>query len=395
MSPLDGMRVLDLGHIFNAPYAGVLLAGLGADVVKIEPPAGETLRGARLRPEPSQTFKFVNSGKRGLVLDLKQPRGREIFLRLVAHADIVLENFGPGVMERLGLGYDVLAAQNSRIIVAGSKGYGTGPYSDYVATDITVQAMSGFIDATGFPDGPPVKAGPAVADVFAAVHLAAGVLGAIVDRFRTGKGQYVEVAMLDSCLPALTAVLGAWQDSGGTSESRTGNHSPRGNIAYHNVYATADGWIAIMAISARHWIGLCEVIGRPDLGADETLQRGGLPRHQRSDEIDAVISEFMRVQHRDAIFEELQRAGVPSAPIMTPPDILEDKHLRERGSIQSVYDSTGRHSFALGSPFRYSRSQSVPPVAAPALGEHSGEVLHEWLGLDASEVEELRRENVI
>ena len=193
--PLDGMLVLDLGQIYNGPYCGLQLAFMGARVLKIEPPEGDVVRRRKREVEP-YPLVMLNSNKESVVLDFKQPRGKELFLALVEKADVLIENFAAGVMDRLGLGYDVLSKLNPRLVYGGSSGFGLdGPYRDLAAMDVTIQAMSGITNATGDADGPPTKAGAAVCDFLAGIHLCAGILGALVQRERTGKGQRVEVAM--------------------------------------------------------------------------------------------------------------------------------------------------------------------------------------------------------
>ncbi len=201
--PLDGMLVLDLGQIYNGPYCGLMLGFMGARVLKIEPPEGDVVRRRKREVEP-WPLVMLNSNKESVVLDLKQARGKQIFLDLVAKADVVVENFAVGVMDRLGLGWDTLHKLNPRLVYGGSSGFGLdGPYRDLAAMDVTVQAMSGIMNSTGQPDGPPTKAGAAVCDFLAGIHLAAGILGALVQRERTGQGQRVEVAMHEAATIAL------------------------------------------------------------------------------------------------------------------------------------------------------------------------------------------------
>jgi CoA:oxalate CoA-transferase len=208
--PLDGRLVLDLGQIYNGPYCGLLLGFMGARVLKIESPEGDIVRRRKRHVEP-YPLVMLNSNKESVVLDLKHPEGKALFLRLARQADVVVENFAAGVMDRLGLGWDVLRVENPRLVYGVGTGFGlTGPYRDLPAMDLTIQAMSGIMNATGYPDRPPVKAGPAVSDFLAGVHLCAGILGALLHRERTGQGQLVEVAMLEASAIALasTRVVG-------------------------------------------------------------------------------------------------------------------------------------------------------------------------------------------
>ena len=235
--PLDGMLVLDLGQIYNGPYCGLQLGFMGARVLKIEPPEGDVVRRRKREVEP-YPLVMLNSNKESVVLDLKQPRGKEIFLELVAQADVLIENFAAGVMDRLGIGWDVLSKLNPRLVYGGSSGFGLdGPYRDLPAMDVTVQAMSGITNATGDADGPPTKAGAAVCDFLAGIHLCAGILGALVQRERTGKGQRVEVAMHEAAVTSLASAMGAVMDGDTNVPDRTGNRHPAlaqsGALALH------------------------------------------------------------------------------------------------------------------------------------------------------------------
>src|SRR4029453_18636494 len=207
-SPLEGMLVLDLGQVYNGPYCGLLLGFMGARVLKIEPPEGDVVRRRKRNVEP-YPLVMLNSNKESVVLDLKHLKGKALFLRLVEKADVLVENFAAGVMDRLELGWDRLRVRNPRLVYGVGTGFGlTGPYRDLPAMDLTIQAMSGIMNATGFPDRPPVKAGPAVSDFLAGVHLFSGILGALLQRERTGLGQLVEVAMLEASIMALASAIG-------------------------------------------------------------------------------------------------------------------------------------------------------------------------------------------
>src|SRR5205809_330394 len=258
--PLDGMLVLDLGQIYQGPYCGLLLGFMGARVLKIESPEGDIVRRRKRQVEP-YPLVMLNSNKESVVLDLKQPDGKALFLSLVRKADVVVENFAVGVMDRLGLGWDVLQKENPRLVYGSGTGFGlTGPYRDLPAMDLTIQAMSGIMNATGFPDRAPGKAGPAVCDFLGGVHLFDGILGALVQRARTGRGQFVEVAMLEAAIIALASALGAYMD--GESDrvgARTGNRHPALAMAPYNVYATNDGHVAIFTASERHWHSIVRV----------------------------------------------------------------------------------------------------------------------------------------
>ena len=310
--PFSGLTVLDLGQVYLGPYCTMLMSRLGADIIKVEPPGGEPVRwrGAQVGVETS-AFGLLNTGKRSLRLDLKSERGRELLLQMADDADVLVENFGPGTLSRLGLGYEVLSERNPRLILASGRGYGPdGPYRDYLAMDLTVQAMSGVLATTGFADGPPLKAGPAVADFLGGIHLFGAIAAALVGRATTGRGRHVEIAMHDAVVPALASGFAGWLDSGGTLPSRTGNRHGAHAVAPYNVYPAADGWIAIIAMNDRHWERLCVVMGREELAADPEL----LHHRQRVaaiDRVDEIVSTWTRTLRKREAFDVLHAAGIP------------------------------------------------------------------------------------
>ena len=235
--PLTGLLVLDLGQIYNGPYCSFLLARAGATVIKIEPPGGENMRRRAVVGGAILPFAMLNSNKRFITLNLKSEAGRDLLLDLSAKADVVVENFAPGVMDRLGVGPQALLKRNPRLVYGAGSGFGwTGPYREYPAMDLTVQAMSGVMSITGEADGPPMKAGPALCDFFGGVHLYGAIVTALFERERTGEGRFVEVAMLDAVYPSLSSALGLWYGTQGAAPARTGNrHSGLAEAPYRNV----------------------------------------------------------------------------------------------------------------------------------------------------------------
>ena len=295
--PLDGMLVLDLGQIYNGPYAGLTLGFMGARVLKIEPPEGDVVRRRKREVEP-WPLVMLNSNKESVVLDLKQPRGKELFLELVAKADVLIENFAVGVMDRLGIGWDVLSKINPRLVYGGSSGFGLdGPYRDLAAMDVTVQAMSGITNATGQADGPPTKAGAAVCDFLAGIHLCAGILGALVQRERTGQGQRVEVAMHEAAVIALASAMGAVMDGDTSVPDRTGNRHPALAMAPYNTYPCSDGYVAIFTAAERHWHSMCRMLARPDL-ATHPDYASTVARAKNMTEIDDIVGAWTIDAHQ-------------------------------------------------------------------------------------------------
>lgn len=389
------MLVLDLGQIYNGPYCGLLLSFMGARVIKIESPEGDVLRRRKRDFEP-YPLVALNSNKESVVLDLKRPEGKALFLRLVRKADVVVENFAAGVMERLGVGWEVLRAENPRLVYASGTGFGlTGPYTHMPAMDLTVQAMSGILNATGYPDLPPVKVGPAVCDFLGAVHLFAGILGALLQRQRSGQGQLVEVAMLDASVVALASAIGAFVDGDGGVPPRTGNRHPALAIAPYSVYPTSDGYVAIITASERHWQNIAHVLGREDL-LDDPDYASTPARAARVDEIDAMVEAWTRRRSKDEAMRILTGAHVPCAPVQTTPEVVNDPHLVERGMWADVEHPRRGKTRVPTSPIRlHGSAPGMIERPAPLLGQDTDRVLVELLGVGAAELEALHAAGVI
>jgi crotonobetainyl-CoA:carnitine CoA-transferase CaiB-like acyl-CoA transferase len=371
-SAFEGVRVLELGQIYLGPYCGLLLAQLGADVIKIEPPGGEPLRFRSHEPIESHEFVMLNSNKRSVVLDLKTDAGRQALLDLVETADVLIENFRPGTMERLELSPQRLLKHNPRLVVA----YGsTGPYAHMSAMDITVQAMSGGAATTGEPDGPPTKAGPAFVDFSGGVHLFAAISTALFQRERTGRGQIVEVSMHDTVYPMLASSLGGLHnDPDRKLPERTGNRHSGMAVAPYNIYRTSDGWLAIICISQRHWRGVATALGRPEL-IDDPRFRAQKNRVANIDAVDEEVSACTRTRTRAELVRDLQAAGVPCAPVKSIREVDTDEHLIRRGMIQYVEHPVRGRAPVPGCPLRLSDSPVGPLRPAPPLGQSTEEAL--------------------
>ncbi|MGA8548729.1 MAG: CoA transferase, partial [Stellaceae bacterium] len=261
--PLAGVTVIDFGQIFQGPYATLLMAKAGAFVIKIEPPRGEPGR-RRADPGKSATLPFamLNQNKHGVTLNLKAPRGRELLFRMVKRADVLLENFSPGTMDVLGVGYERLREINPRLVYASGTGFGlSGPDRDNLAMDMTIQAASGIMSVTGFPDGPPVKAGPTLVDFMGGIHLYAGVVTALYDREHSGNGRLVEVSMQETVYPSLASSFEYYHRTGKVPP-RTGNRQSALNSAPYNVFPTKDGHVAIHIVTEAHFQNLLKAMGR-------------------------------------------------------------------------------------------------------------------------------------
>jgi len=393
-APLAGLTVVDLGQIYNAPYATLLLALNGANVIKVEPPTGENLRGRGKVAGAGAPFGMLNSNKKAVTLNLKRPEGIALIEQMVAKADVVVENFRPGVTDKLGIGPDRLREINPRLIYASGSGYGSsGPYRDLPAMDITIQAMSGVMSVTGFPDREPVKAGPAIGDFLGGIHLYGAITTALYQREQTGRGTRVEVAMLDSIYPSLMSSLGLFFGSTGDIPTRTGNrHSGLAESPY-NVYPAADGHVALICVSEAHWRALTTLMDRPEL-ADDPSYVTRVARVARIDEIDAMVGDWTRHRTKQELAELFNGAGVPSAPVREIAEVVADPHLRQRGMLREIDHPDMGPLVVPHSPIRVG-DHYAEIVPSPGLGQHNHEVYGGWLGLDAEEIAALEKDGVI
>jgi CoA:oxalate CoA-transferase len=391
--PLDNIRVIDLGQVYAAPYCTLQLAAMGADIIKIEPPrTGEVLRRPEVSPGGANySFLMLNANKRSVTINLKDPRGQKIVLKLLENADVLVENYLDGVMESFGLGYEHLAPRFPRLIYASGKGYGSGSrYAKLGSMDNTIQASSGFISITGFPDQP-VKTSATFIDMGTGSHLTSGILAALIHRGKTGRGQHVEVAMLDVAISALTsAVAPALQ---GMKFKRLGNR--HWGACPTNIYPARDGEILIFCLTEAHWRTLAKLMRREDLIADPRCKNHGA-RLKIADELDGIVADWTRPQPRDAIVQILIEAGIPCAPVRSVEEVIADPEIAARRIlIDSDYPTRGAIKVS-GTPIKLSDApDSTRPIRRPpALGEHNAEVLAS-IGIGADELESLKRDGVI
>jgi crotonobetainyl-CoA:carnitine CoA-transferase CaiB-like acyl-CoA transferase len=394
LSVFGGLRVLDLGQYYQGPYAGLLLAMGGADVVKVEPPGGEPLR-RRFGGGTSYPQALLNSNKRSLAIDLKQPHGVELLGRLAECTDVLIENFAPGVTERLGIAAAKLCARNPRLVYASGTGFGsTGPDRDALALDVVVQAVAGVMDVTGQPDGPPTKAGPQIADFLSGTHLYGAIVTALYERERTGAGRHVEVAMQDAVYPSLTSNLGSLHYRGPDAARRTGSRHGGVAVTPYNVYEAADGHVAIICTTEDHWQRLCRAMERPDLLEDPRFASNRV-RVENLLETDEVVLEWTRPRKRDELTRALRREAVPAGPVRDLLEVMHDPGLHERGMLEWIeHPEVGRMAVPR-SPMRF-EGEPLPELRpSPRLGEHAEEVLVEWLGMSGEEVDALERASVL
>ncbi len=391
--PLEGLRVIEVAQIYAGPYCGLQLAHFGAEVIKIEPPGeGEFLR---MRPPmiggANAGFLMLNPGKKSVVLNLKEARGRELLLRLIATADVLVENYAAGALERMGFGYDDLEQRFPRLIYASCKGYGADSrWAKLGAMDFTVQAASGIVDMTGYADRPGVRATAALVDTSAGMHLVAGILAALIERGRSGRGRKVEVAMLDVCVPAVNGMIASALE--GRPLPRLANRHP--SACPSNTYPTADGQILIYCLTEEHWRRFARLIGRADL-LDEPRYRDHHNRYAIIDEVDALVAAWAAKWRRDELVDQLIEHGIPCAPVRTITEVAEDPELESRGLLRTGEFSGHGEVKVLGTAIKMSRTAAPPPSPrVPALGEDTVEVLGQ-LGIGAAEIGQLRRDGVI
>ena len=393
--PLQGVTVVDLGQIYNGPYCTFLMAMAGARIIKIEAKGGENLRRRGVVGGAALPFAMLNSNKTFATLNLKTARGCELLQAMVAKGDVLVENFAPGAMERLGVGYDVLRKINPRLVYGSGSGFGrSGPNMSYPAMDLTVQAMAGVMNVTGYPDRPPVKAGPALADFFGGVHLYGAIVTALYEREKTGVGRLVEVSMQEAVYASLASNLGLHYSQGNSVPPRTGNRHGGLAEAPYNVYPTQDGHIAIICVNETHWQSLMKAMQREDLAADPRYLDLKL-RVEHMDQIDELVSGFTSKHEKQALFDLLMRHRVPCAPVRNLDEVVNDAHMHQRRALEWVQHPMYGRVCLPNSPLRFDGVEPMALKPSGELGRDNREVYGDWLGLSEAELARLVREEVI
>ena len=387
---LAGIRVLDLTHALAGPYCTLLLADYGASVYKLESPgSGDMGRGwgPPFAGDYSSFFLGLNRGKKGISIDLKRPEGLDLCLRLIDRMDVLIENFRPGTMERLGLGYGAVAARNPRLVYCSISGYGQqGPLRDAAAMDLIVECSSGFLSITGTEEGETVRSGYAVADVNAGMFAVIGILMALRAREQTGRGQFVDVAMLDGMISAMSSNYATFLGSGKVPR-------PMGNafltVVPYACFAASDGTFSIAVGSEKLWSTFCRTIGRADLETHPDFATNAR-RVQNRRALHEILGAVFRERSVPDWMERLGAAGIPCSPVLNFKEVVAHPQTAAR----EMFPAIGAHRVT-GPPVKLSATPACVGATAPGLGEHTGAVLEELLDLDAHAIDDLRRANVI
>jgi len=392
--PLAGMRVLELAQIMAGPTAGMMLADMGADVIKVEKlPGGDDSRGYG---EPrvngvSAPFLMLNRNKRGIALNLKHPDGRGILLRMVRDADVLTENYRKGTLEKLGLGYDVLVRENPGLIYCAVSGYGRdGPYANKGGFDLIAQGFAGLMSVTGEPGGPPVKTGNSVADINAGILAVAGVLAAYVHKLKTGEGQVVDTSLMEAALQQTywhAAILFATGESPGPTGSAHLLTAP------YQAFRASDGWINIGGANQSNWERICDVLERPEW-RDDPRFRTNTDRMANIDVLAAAMNAVLASRSKAAWIEAFDAAGVPAGPVHTIAEALNHPQTLARGMVVDLEHPEAGATKALGCPIHFSSTPTSVTRAAPLLGQHTREVLAEY-GYSHADVDRFIADGVI
>lgn len=391
---LAGLRVLDLSRVLAGPYCTQLLADLGATVWKVEPPAGEDTRGwgPPFVADESAYFLSVNRGKRGLAVDLKDPRGRGLVRDLALRADVLIENFKVGDLARFGLGYEQLVAEHPGLVYCSVTGFGQdGPRAAEPGYDATIQALSGLMAMTGEADRPPVKLGVAWVDVLTGLHAAVAILAALRERDRTGEGRHLDISLFDVSLASLINQAQAALLTG-VAPSRRGSAHP--NIVPYQAFETADAPLMVAVGNDRQFERLCAALDRPAWSEDPRFQTNAA-RVKHRDLLVPMLAARLREKMRDAWLSELGSAGVPVTPVADVLEALADPQAEARGVVRVVQHPTAGHVPLMTSPLRFAGASGETPGPPPALGQHSREVLAAELGLSAPELDALEAAGVV
>ena len=394
MKPLDDLFIVDLSRILSGPVCTMLLADMGAQVVKVEPPPlGDDSRqwGPPFIGGISTYFLSINRNKKSLGLNLKMDDGRRVLWKLIERADVLIENFRPGVLDKLGFGYNAVAKVNPRTVYCSISGFGhTGPYRDRPGYDVIAQGESGMMDLTGYPDGPPAKLGASLADIVAGLYACNGILLALLARHKTGTGQHVDVSLLDGMVSTLTYHALIYLTTG-RSPQRLGTRHP--SIVPYECFQAKDGFVNIAVTNQKQWENFCRALGFPEIAADprfETMKARLAHYGELRPMIDHAVSKMTRVE----TMTKMSEAGIPAGPINTVGEIMEDPQIQAREMVMELTHPEYGPLRVLGIPIKLSDTPGVVENAPPQFGEHNREVLSA-LGYGKDDIEHLRQTGVV
>ena len=394
-APLDGVTVLDFTRVLSGPYCTMLLADMGARVIKIEQPGrGDDTRawGPPFVNGESAYFLSINRNKESLTLDLKHPSAREVLNGLLARADVIVENFRPGTMERLGLGYDALAPNYPRLVYASVSGFGqTGPRREEPGYDAVIQGEAGLMSITGAADGPPFRLGVAIADIVSGMFAAQGVAMALLARVRTERGQRVDIGMLDATAALLTYQAGIYFATGSTP-GRMGNRHP--TIVPYETFAAADGDFVVAVGNDQQWRRFCDVIGGASLASDDRFVTNRA-RVMNYETLRPQLADLLRRRSRHEWVAALKAVGVPCGSVREVAEVLQDSQLEARQMIEAVDHVSAGTINVLGVPIKLSDTPGSVRAAPPALGQHTDRILRDDCGLSEAAIDSLRKSNAI
>ena len=393
MGALKDIRVIDLTRVLAGPFTTMTLGDLGAEIIKVEPFGGDEARGfGPFKEGVSGYFENINRGKQSIAIDLKHHHGRDLLLDLIAQSDVLVENFRPGVMKKLGLDYETLQERFPRLIYAACSGFGqTGPYARRGAYDMIIQGMGGIVSITGEPDRPPVRVGVSIGDIAAALYSCIGILTALFARTQTGKGQMVDIGMLDCQVALLENAIARYDMTGAVPEPLGARHP---SITPFQAVESRDGWLMIAAGNNVLWRRLCEVIAREDLVDDDRFSDNNL-RTENHGELNTILSNAFRTRTTEDWLRQLDAAGIPCGPIQNVQEVVEDPQVLARDMIVKILHPIAGSLRVAGSPLKLSESPPEVTRHAPALGEHTDQVLHTLLQATTDDLARWRESGAI
>ena len=394
MKPLDDLFVVDLSRVLSGPVCTMILSDMGAEVIKVEPPPfGDDSRqwGPPFIGGISTYFLSINRNKKSLGLNLKSEEGRRILWKLLERADVLLENFRPGVLDKLGFGYEAVSKVNPRTVYCSISGFGqTGPSRDRPGYDVIAQGESGMMDLTGYPDGPPTKLGTSLADVVTGLYAVQGILLALLARHRTGKGQLVDISLLDSMVSTLTYHAQIYLSTG-RSPRRMGSRHP--SIVPYEPFQAKDGFVNIAVTNQKQWVNFCGILGFPEIAADPRFEKME-NRLAHYHDLKPIIDRAVGALTRSEVMKRMSDVGIPAGPINTVGELLEDPQIHAREMVVALTHPDYGPLRLLGIPVKLSETPGGVDAAPPRFGEHNREILLK-LGYIESQIEQLASSGVI